>query len=137
MKRKIELFFTNQYNFSRDFARMIVAVSAFETGYWTSRIYKRNRNLFGMKHPSIRKTTSLGEMNDHAYYQNKDNSLKDFVFYLRYFGYSGEYGIDLYRFVLEMQLKGYFEIDFFDYYKGVSACYEKLFGVESTKPIIT
>ncbi|GAI63436.1 unnamed protein product [marine sediment metagenome] len=55
--------------------------------------------------------------------------------YLRYFGYIVEYYNDIYKFVVEMDSKGYFESDFSDYYTGVLRCYSKLFGIESKEPI--
>lgn len=116
------------YQFSEDFGKMVAAVSAYETGFWTSRIYRKNHNLFGMMHPVIRTSVSLGEKNNFASYQDNDNSIKDFVMYLRYFGYKAEYYGDLYKFVVEMASKCYFEADFEHYYAGVQGCYNELFS---------
>jgi len=128
MKHKISNYLMEQHSFSEDFAKMIVAVSAFETHFWTSRLYRKNHNLFGMKHPSIRATRSLGVKDGHAYFQNNINSIEDFVMYLRHFSYPLEYKGDLYRFVLNMAVNDYFEVDFNSYYKGVQSCYQKLYS---------
>ena len=40
---------------------IVFAQAILETGEFTSEIFHLNRNLFGMKFPRIRKTTSLGK----------------------------------------------------------------------------
>lgn len=49
-----------------------------ETGHLKSKIFQNNNNLFGMKHPKQRETTSLGTKNNHAYYVDWVSSVKDF-----------------------------------------------------------
>lgn len=107
-------------------AKYAVAVSAFETADWTSEIYRKNHNLFGMRLPTIRKTTATGENLNHATYRNGISSAIDYVCYLRHFDYP-KYFNDLYEFVLFMKSKGYFEADFNAYYAGVQSKYRKYF----------
>ncbi len=107
-------------------AKYAVAVSAFETADWTSNIYRKNHNLFGMKLPKVRRTTAVGENLNHATYVNNINSALDFICYLRALDYPRHYN-DLYEFVLNMKSKGYFEVDFNHYYAGVQSKYRKYF----------
>lgn len=107
-------------------AKYVVAVSAFETANWTSDIYKKNHNLFGMKLPKIRKTTATGENLGHATYTNNAQSIIDMVFYMRAMDYPRSF-LDLYHFVWTMHQKGYFEADFNQYYAGVQSRYRKYF----------
>jgi len=126
MKQKLLKWFDTE-NINEGFAKILIAISAYETGYWSSRLCRRNKNFFGMKQPRIRETTSLGEWGGYASYENKRSSVRDMVMYLRYFDYNRDY-TNLEMFVQEMQIKGYYEQDFGTYYKGVKACYEKLWG---------
>jgi hypothetical protein len=48
-----------------------------ETGTFTSAIFIENNNLFGMKHPYVRSTTSLGKNRGHAKYASWFQSVKD------------------------------------------------------------
>ncbi len=109
-------------------ARYLVAVSAFETGNWKSEVYKRNHNLFGMRMPEIRRTTAIGDVDQDGYanYASNADSAKDMVFYLRWFDYKYFY-VDLYDFVRDMKVKGYFEADFNTYYLGVRTKYMEIF----------
>jgi len=50
-----------------------------ETGDFTSYLCREQNNLFGMRHPRVRETTSLGEQNYHAYYRHYIDSIKDYA----------------------------------------------------------
>ncbi|MBA7533005.1 hypothetical protein ES705_25240 [subsurface metagenome] len=113
-------------NYPIETAKYAVAVSAFETSNWTSRIYQRNHNLFGMKLPQLRKTTAIGENYKHAKYKSNEQSVFDFVYYLDHFNYP-RYFNSLFHFVSYMKSKGYFEASLSDYYTGVQIMYRKYF----------
>jgi len=49
-----------------------------ETGNLASEICKYNNNLFGMRHPAVRETVSLGSSRGHAYYHDWIDSIKDY-----------------------------------------------------------
>jgi flagellum-specific peptidoglycan hydrolase FlgJ len=55
-----------------------IAQSMIESGHFGSDIFKQNNNLFGMKHPGRRKTTSVGKKNGHASYKDWLDSVKDY-----------------------------------------------------------
>lgn len=48
-----------------------------ESGHLKSSLCVDNNNLTGMKHPRLRETTSLGQKNGYAHYQNWIESVKD------------------------------------------------------------
>tara|TARA_B110000285_G_scaffold230116_1_gene296111 strand:+ start:1073 stop:1660 length:588 start_codon:yes stop_codon:yes gene_type:complete len=58
-----------------------LAQSILETGYWESRIYQENNNLFGMKQARARATTAKGTQLGHAYYDNWKESVTDYALY--------------------------------------------------------
>jgi len=63
------------------FPHIVYAQSILETGYWNSKIFVENNNLFGMKSASSRITTSRCNVNGHAYYNNWKESLYDYALY--------------------------------------------------------
>ncbi len=62
-----------------------------ETGSFTSDIFKENNNLFGMKHPYVRTTTSLGSNRGHALYFNWLDSVRDMAHFQDYYWYRIEH----------------------------------------------
>lgn len=56
-----------------------------ETGNFTSNIFLENNNLFGMKHPYIRRTTSLGRKRGHAKYSNWLDSVRDMKYFQEFY----------------------------------------------------
>jgi uncharacterized FlgJ-related protein len=63
------------------FPHIVMAQSMVETGYWKSKIFKENHNLFGMKQARVRINTAGGTHNGHAYYNNWIESVYDYAFY--------------------------------------------------------
>lgn len=55
-----------------------LAQARLETGNFTSKIFRENKNMFGMKLPRLRKTTAIGEQNSHAKYTSWVQSLVDY-----------------------------------------------------------
>ncbi|WP_026210404.1 glucosaminidase domain-containing protein [Flexithrix dorotheae] len=53
----VKLLFPKYWNLP---VKVVYAQAALETGWFTSGVFKENNNLFGMRHPSQRKTTSKG-----------------------------------------------------------------------------
>ena len=89
----------NEFAFSEDtlvylltelnvkFPHIVLAQSIIETGHWSSRIFKENNNLFGMKVAYVRVHTAKGTQHNHAYYENWRESVYDYAFYqCRYLG---------------------------------------------------
>ena len=63
------------------FPHIVLAQSILETGYWESRIYQENNNLFGMKQARARATTAKGTQLGHAYYDDWKESITDYALY--------------------------------------------------------
>ena len=63
------------------FPHIVLAQSILETGYWESRIYQENNNLFGMKQARARATTAKGTQLGHAYYDDWKESVTDYALY--------------------------------------------------------
>lgn len=78
------------------------AQSKLESGNFTSTIFKENNNLFGMKHPQRRETTSIGTHRNHAKYHSWQDSVKDYALWQEYYkshGYDiNDYDIFLKKF---------------------------------------
>jgi flagellum-specific peptidoglycan hydrolase FlgJ len=58
-----------------------MAQSIIETGHWTSNIFKKNNNLFGMKQAYRRVNTAKGTQHNHAFYESWEESVYDYAFY--------------------------------------------------------
>jgi len=107
-------------------AKFWVAVSAHETGGWTSAIFRENNNLFGMRLPSGN-TLAIGANRGHAVFRSLEDSAKDLLMYfdrLKWTRLNYETPADL---VAAMKAKRYFEADETAYRKAVEAWYRKLF----------
>lgn len=63
------------------FPHIVLAQSILETGYWESRIYQENHNLFGMKQARARATTAKGTQLGHAFYDDWRSSVTDYALY--------------------------------------------------------
>lgn len=51
-----------------------------------SKLFKSNNNLFGMKHPGVRPTKSLGRKNGFAHFEKWQHSVDDYKLYLEFVG---------------------------------------------------
>lgn len=63
------------------FPHIILAQAILETGYYDSRVFKENNNLFGMKEARARATTAKGTQLGHAYYDHWKESVMDYALY--------------------------------------------------------
>ena len=63
------------------FPYIVLAQSKLETGNFTSKIFRENNNLFGMREAKQRITTAQGTENNHAYYHSWQESVLDYAFY--------------------------------------------------------
>lgn len=60
-------------------ANIVLSQAIIESRHFTSKLFKENNNLFGMKHPSRRPTTSLYSYNGYAYYESIDDCILDYL----------------------------------------------------------
>jgi len=63
------------------FPYIALAQAKLETGNYTSKVFRENNNLFGMREAKQRITTSQGTENNHAYYHTWYESVLDYSFY--------------------------------------------------------
>jgi len=57
---------------------IVMAQAKIETGHFTSKVFKENHNLFGMRLPRQRSTTAIGEQYNHAQYTSWRQSVVDY-----------------------------------------------------------
>lgn len=70
--------------FNHPYPEVLIAQARLETSLYTSLIYTANNNLFGMRHPRIRPTTSLGSRYKHAKYEHWTDSVDDYMLWYEY-----------------------------------------------------
>jgi hypothetical protein len=70
------------------FANIVIAQAKLETANFSSRIFKENNNLFGMKVAKIRPTTNKGEQYSHAVFSSWKESVIDYALYQARYLYS-------------------------------------------------
>jgi hypothetical protein len=107
-------------------AQLYTAQAAFETGNFSSKVYKRNNNLFGMRQAIKRYTTSVGDIDEDGYanYVTVQESVLDRLEWDRFNKMS--YAGSVEQFVQAIYNKGYFEAPLNDYTKGVQLYFSKL-----------
>ena len=64
--------------------KIVVQQAILETGYFTSMVFTVNNNLFGMRHPRVRNTLSLGSNLHHARYAHWTDSIEDYILWQDY-----------------------------------------------------
>lgn len=108
-------------------SKIITAQAAHETGNFSSYIFKANNNLFGMRHPKIRITHSLGEHKGYAIYSDIQDSILDILDWLHFHRIAKPFKtIDEY--VTAIHERGYFEDKPENYIAGMKHFYNLYFG---------
>ncbi len=64
-----------------EFPDIVFAQAVLESGNFTSRVTKENNNIFGMRRPSKRPTTSAGVSHGYAVYESWRESIEDYGLY--------------------------------------------------------
>jgi len=116
-----------EYGLGLTMSRYLTAQAAHETGNFTSKIFKENNNLFGMKHPAIRQTTSIGEKKGYASYTSIESSIEDMALYLKSRGYLSNY-TTIGAYVKALKEKSYFEDLTANYEAGMNHFYNLYFN---------
>jgi len=70
------------YSLPFKFKKIIVAQAILETGWFTSKNFKVNNNLYGMKVPYNRMTTADTSINGYAHYKKWEESVIDYFLML-------------------------------------------------------
>jgi len=97
----------------------LLAIAAHETGNFTSAVFRNNNNLFGMRHPTIRQTTSQGDRNGYAWYNSIEDSVRDYLLWLQ--SQNAPEGFsDISELISFMKERSYFEASYSSYNNAVS-----------------
>jgi len=100
--------------------RLLQAQAIHETGNFTSRLFKENNNVFGMKIPSIRKTLNVAQDPEiFSQFVSIDDSIKDMLFYLDHFSIPLDLA-DPFLYAQILKDKNYYEDPVEVYFKGLS-----------------
>jgi len=100
--------------------RLLQAQAIHETGNFTSRLFKENNNVFGMKIPSIRKTLNVAPGTEtFSQFVSIDDSIKDMLFYLDHFSIPLDLA-DPFLYAQILKDKNYYEDPVEVYFKGLS-----------------
>jgi uncharacterized FlgJ-related protein len=70
------------YSLPFKFRRIVVAQAVLETGWFQSKNFKTNNNLFGMRVPYNRMTTADSSINGYAHYKKWEESIIDYYLML-------------------------------------------------------
>lgn len=111
--------------FTARFAAIVTSQAAFETGGFTSELFIKQNNAFGMMNASGRPNTQLQVLNGFGVYESIEDSARDFVYYwkaanLPQFSSVSEY-------VDAIKAKGYFTAPVSQYAAGVTRYFNELF----------
>ena len=63
------------------YPHITLAQAKLETGDYSSKIFRENHNLFGMKEARVRINLAKGTQYNHAYYNNWEESVLDYSFW--------------------------------------------------------
>jgi hypothetical protein len=69
------------YSLNVRFPHIILAQAHLESGKFTSGIFAKNNNLFGMRQARLRPTTNKGSINGFAKYDHWRDSVMDYILY--------------------------------------------------------
>lgn len=61
------------------YPHIVLAQAKLESGNFTSKLFKNNNNMFGMKRARQRVTTAQGEKNEYAYYRDWIDCVYDYI----------------------------------------------------------
>lgn len=68
-----------------EFPEIVWAQAVLESGNFKSQVFNSNKNLFGMKFPRKRPTTSIGSDRGYAKYESWEESVKDYKLYQEHY----------------------------------------------------
>lgn len=80
-----EIFVKYLINMNIKHPEVAYAIAKQESGFG-SNLFKTNNNLFGMRHPALRPTKSLGRKFGYAYFEHWKHSIEDYKLYFEYVG---------------------------------------------------
>jgi hypothetical protein len=112
--------------FLPDTAQFITAQAAHESNNFTSEVFLKNNNPFGMRVPEVRITTAKTENLGYAVYDNLQDAAKDYWYYYLYNKFPFVWN-DVTTFVEALKAHSYFEGPLNQYIIGVKHFYKLYF----------
>lgn len=100
--------------------KLLQAQAIHETGNFTSRLFKEENNVFGMKVPKIRKTLNVAfETDEFSTFLSIEDSIKDMLLYLDHFSIPLDQE-DAFRYAQILKDKNYYEDPVEVYFQGLA-----------------
>lgn len=109
---------------SKEVATYIAAQARLETGNFESKIFKTNRNAFGMKQAHTRPTTAIGTNLKHAVYETIYDSCIDYILWLTYNNFTQNELKDINKFKEHLKKSKYSTTQ--DYTERINKIYEQI-----------
>lgn len=106
-------------------AKLIEAQARHETGNYTSDLFKRANNVFGMRVPNKRPFTRSGESNGYSTYKDIDQSIEDWLLWAEYTKFPTNLRTVV-QYVDALFIRGYFEDNWMNYSKSMISHYNKI-----------
>jgi len=96
----------------------VIAQSKVETGDYTSDLYKRANNAFGMRVPELRRSNRIGTTNNYSSYASIGDSLEDLLYYFEAVNFPTNIG-SVGEYTMELKKRNYFTADYYTYLKNM------------------
>jgi uncharacterized FlgJ-related protein len=106
---------------------ILVAQAMHETGNFTSPVFYRNNNAFGMRLAQKRPTTAIGDpdKDNYANYDSIEDSVEDLKLWFDYHGIELKFD-NIEDYSRTIKEKGYYEASFITYTKAMNAHFKTL-----------
>lgn len=106
-------------------AKLIEAQARHETGNYTSDLFKRGNNVFGMRIAKKRPFVRSGISNDYSTYKDIDQSIEDWLLWAEFTNFPTNLKTVV-QYVDALFVRGYFTDNWINYSKGMIEQYKKL-----------
>ena len=117
-----------QFGFGKEAAKAIAAQSAHETGRWSSELFARFNNLFGMKSGGAGANIQTGENSGFATYDDFNGSLLDYCEWCKKNNYPFNDDLNIEQHCQWLKTKKYYEDSFVNYKRSVLSLANELGG---------
>jgi len=114
--------------------RIITAQAMHETGLFTSSVFIRNNNAFGMRMPEKRPTRAFGDPDQDGYanYDNLEDSIEDLALWFDFHNIPLKFET-VQEFASAIKEKGYYEAPYYAYSGAMNKHYKTLISMYDEK----
>jgi hypothetical protein len=99
----------------------VIAQAKFETANFTSDLFKRANNAFGMRIPFVRNSKNVGSDNGYSVYNSQGQCLSDFFLYLDAVNINDFKPSTIEGYTFFLKEKGYFDASLAGYTNGLKS----------------